>query len=74
MNEVFLYIISFYWGSRSVERIEMPDLETCIESIETSQAHISPGDENEAGVVLFCAGPDRWRTWNNEWKLVETED
>lgn len=61
-SEVFLYVIVLRWGALHWNRIEMPDMNTCIKAVSTSQGYVSPGAENEAGAVLFCAGPDFDRT------------
>ena len=70
MNEqVWLYILTFWWGAKGIERIRMPDMETCQSAIESSEAYISNGDENEAGAVLFCAGSERqWKGSDGFWR------
>lgn len=74
MSEVFLYIITFSWGSKAIYRTEMPSWDACIAVVEGSRGHVSDGAENEAGVVLFCGGNKlEDRSYGSKWEWVATE-
>lgn len=54
-NKIFLYVIIFgYDSTPKINRIKMPDIETCFKSVQNHESKISTGSEAEAGITIFC--------------------
>lgn len=67
MDNVWLYVIIFYWGNVREHRYEMPDLETCQKAVATMVFEANDGDENESGIAAYCATERTERRYSSTW-------
>ena len=66
MDQVFLYIVIFWWGDKSVHRTPMPSLEECYKAVAVVKYQGSDGAENESGIAAWCGSKDE-RSYSGTW-------
>lgn len=71
---VFLYlVIASYGNSPVINRFQMPDKATCLESLAALKLDVSHGAESEYAVSAFCAGDDmQERLFRNDGHVWES--
>lgn len=73
MEHVFLYIITWSWGHKAMDRVPTPSWQACVEIVETMNADISDGADTEAGIAVFCGGEnmEHLNKANLKWERTE---